>query len=44
MELVITDTAKEDIRFFIKSGQSGIVKKIERLLISISDNSIYRDR
>jgi toxin YoeB len=37
MELVITDTAKEDIRFFIKSGQSKIVKRIEKLLISIEE-------
>jgi len=37
MELVITDTAKEDIRFFIKSGQSKIVKKIEKLLTSIEE-------
>lgn len=37
MELVITDTAKEDIRFFLKSGQSGLVKKIEKLLISIKE-------
>lgn len=37
MELVITDTAKEDIRFFIKSGQSKIVKKIEKLLNSIEE-------
>ena len=35
MELVITDTAKEDIRFFLKSGQTSLVKKIEKLLISI---------
>jgi len=26
MELIITDTAKEDIRFFIKSGKVNIVK------------------
>lgn len=38
MELVITDTAKEDIRFFLKSGQSSIVKKIERLLITIKES------
>jgi len=35
MELKITDTAKEDIKFFIKSGQTGLVKKIEKLLIEI---------
>jgi len=38
MELVITDTAKEDIRFFLKSGQTSVVKKIERLLIAIKDS------
>jgi len=37
MELIITDTAKEDIRFFIKSGKVNIVKKIEKLLVSIQD-------
>lgn len=38
MELVITDTAKEDIRFFLKSGQTSLVKKIEKLLISIQES------
>ncbi|WPV00020.1 Txe/YoeB family addiction module toxin [Mucilaginibacter sp. cycad4] len=38
MELVITDTAKEDIRFFLKSGQTSIVKKIEKLLVSIQSS------
>ncbi|WP_184546025.1 Txe/YoeB family addiction module toxin [Mucilaginibacter sp. FT3.2] len=37
MELRITDTAKEDIKFFLKSGQSNLVKKIEQLLSSIKD-------
>jgi len=37
MELVITDTAKEDVRFFIKSGQLKIVKRIEKLLASIEE-------
>jgi toxin YoeB len=37
MELRITDTAKEDIKFFIKSGQVNLVKKIENLLVSIKD-------
>lgn len=37
MELVITDTAKEDIKFFIKSGRSNIANKIEKLLISIQE-------
>lgn len=37
MELRLTDTAKEDIRFFIRSGQLSIVKKIEKLLVSIQE-------
>ena len=37
MELELTDVAKEDIKFFIKSGQNSVVKKIERLLISIKE-------
>jgi len=37
MELRLTDTAKEDIRFFTRSGQSHIVKRIEKLLISIKE-------
>jgi toxin YoeB len=37
MELVITDTAKDDIRFFLKSGQTNLVKKIEKLLVSIKE-------
>jgi toxin YoeB len=37
MELRLTDIAKEDIRFFNRSGQSHIVKKIEKLLISIKE-------
>jgi toxin YoeB len=37
MELKLTDTAKEDIKFFVKSGQTNIVKKIEKLLISIKE-------
>jgi toxin YoeB len=37
MELRITDAAKEDIKFFLKSGQSNIVKKIEQLLSSIKE-------
>jgi toxin YoeB len=37
MELELTDTAKEDIKFFVKSGQTNIVKKIERLLVSIKE-------
>jgi toxin YoeB len=37
MELRLTDTAKHDINFFIKSGQIAIVKKIEKLLISIKE-------
>jgi len=38
MELRLTDTAKEDIKFFLKSGQTGIVKKIEKLLVDIKDH------
>ena len=37
MELRLTDGAKEDIKFFLKSGQIGIVKKIEKLLSSIKE-------
>jgi toxin YoeB len=37
MELEITDTAKEDIKFFIKAGKTHIVRKIEKLLISIKE-------
>jgi len=37
MELRLTDTAKEDIRFFLKSGQTSVVKKIEKLLESIQE-------
>jgi len=37
MELRLTDDAKEELRFFVKSGQSDIVKKIEQLLISIKE-------
>jgi Txe/YoeB family toxin of Txe-Axe toxin-antitoxin module len=37
MELELTDTAKEDIKYFVKSGQIHIVKKIEKLLASIKE-------
>jgi toxin YoeB len=37
MELRLTDTAKEDIRFFTRSGQSHVGKRIEKLLISIKE-------
>jgi toxin YoeB len=37
MELRLTDTAKEDVKFFKKSGQTHILKKIEKLLISIKE-------
>jgi len=37
MELRLTDTAKEDIKFFLKRGQTNLVKKIEKLLISIKE-------
>ena len=32
MELSLTDTAKDDLRFFGKSGQKQVLKKIEQLL------------
>lgn len=35
MELRLTDTAKEDIRFFVSAGQKVVLKKIERLLSEI---------
>jgi toxin YoeB len=37
MELELTATAKEDIKFFLKTGQTHIVKKIEKLLSSIKE-------
>ena len=37
MELEPTDTAKEDIKFFAKSGQINVIEKIEKLLISIKE-------
>jgi len=37
MELRLTDPAKEDIKLFVKSGQSNIVRKIEKLLIPIKE-------
>jgi toxin YoeB len=37
MELRLTDDAKEDIKFFTKSGQTNILRKIETLLGSIKD-------
>lgn len=38
MELRLTDAAKEDIKFFLRSGQTGIVKRIEKLLIDIKEH------
>jgi toxin YoeB len=38
MELRLTDDAKEDIKFFTKSGQTNILRKIETLLKSIKDS------
>ncbi len=38
MELELTDVAKDDVKFFIKSGQTQIVKKIEKLLIAVKEN------
>lgn len=31
MELRLTDTAKKEISFFLKTGQKDVLKKIERL-------------
>lgn len=38
MELRLTDQAKEDIHYFLKSGQIKTVKKIEQLLIEIESH------
>jgi toxin YoeB len=38
MELRLTDAAREDIRYFLQSGQTGIVKKIEKLLTELKEN------
>ncbi len=38
MELELTEVAKDDVKFFIKSGQTQIVKKIEKLLIAVKEN------
>lgn len=38
MELELTEVAKDDVKFFIKSGQIQIVKKIEKLLIAVKEN------
>jgi toxin YoeB len=38
MELELTDAAKTEIKFFIKSGQIQIVQKIEKLLIAVKEN------
>ena len=38
MELRLSDTAKMDIHYFLKTGQKSIVKKIENLLKEIKEN------
>ncbi len=38
MEVNLTDSAKEDIRFFSRSGQKDILKKIEKLLEELKQN------
>lgn len=38
MELRLSDTAKKDIQYFLKSGQKSIVKKIENLLNEVKEN------
>ncbi len=38
MELELTEVAKDDVKVFIKSGQTQIVKKIEKLLIAVKEN------
>jgi toxin YoeB len=38
MELRLTDSAKEDIRFFVRSGQKSVLKKIEILLTEIKSD------
>jgi len=38
MELRLTETAIEEIRFFHKTGQKAILKKIEALLSEIEQN------
>jgi toxin YoeB len=38
MELRLTEDAKEDIKFFTRSGQQDIVKKIEKLPFSIQES------
>ena len=37
MELELTDSAKEDILFFNRSGQKQVLKKIERLLLEMEE-------
>ncbi|MEO7211907.1 Txe/YoeB family addiction module toxin [Mucilaginibacter sp.] len=41
MELRLTEPAKNDIRFFVRSGQKGILKKIESLLTDIETSPFY---
>jgi len=38
MEIELTEVAKDDVKFFIKSGQTQIVKKIEKLLTAVEEN------
>jgi len=40
MELELTDTAKEDIKYFVKTGQTHVIKKIEKLLASIKETHL----
>ncbi len=35
MELRLTETAKEEIRVFLRTGQKDVLKKVERLLTEI---------
>ena len=35
MELSLTEKAQQDIKFFLKTGQKGILRKIETLLSEI---------
>ena len=38
MELRLTEDAKADIKFFVKSGQVNIVKKIQKILEAIEES------
>lgn len=39
-EIKLSSNALEDLRFWYKSGQSGLIKKIERLLGAIAENPV----